>query len=96
MVNGWFLKAGKIITYQIEFPFLAVQGGDGDGDDDDDVILSDHDPDKDEADPEANPLMVPLDDGEGPTQEEITNRWFDQDIFAEAVEQGDLGSMTMK
>ncbi|KAE8668143.1 isoflavone reductase-like protein [Hibiscus syriacus] len=61
---------------------------DGDGDDD---ILSDHDSDKGEADPEANPLMVPLDDGEGPTQEEITNRWFGQDIFAEAVEQGDLG-----
>ncbi|KAE8730399.1 SNF1-related protein kinase regulatory subunit gamma-1-like [Hibiscus syriacus] len=35
--------------------------------------------------------MVPLDDGEGPTQEEITNRWFGQDIFAEVVEQGDLG-----
>ncbi|XWS67894.1 hypothetical protein CRYUN_Cryun04dG0043800 [Craigia yunnanensis] len=63
-----------------------LEGGDGD-----DVILSDHDSDKDEADPEANPLMVPLDDGEGPTQEEITNRWFGQDIFAEAVEQGDLG-----
>ncbi|KAK8687396.1 hypothetical protein V6N13_086218 [Hibiscus sabdariffa] len=61
---------------------------DGDGDDD---ILSGHDSDKDEADPEVNPLMVPLDDGEGPTQEEITNRWFGQDIFAEAVEQGDLG-----
>ncbi|OMO75657.1 hypothetical protein COLO4_25955, partial [Corchorus olitorius] len=59
--------------------------------DNDDTILSDHDSDKDEADPEANPLMVPLDDGEGPTQEEITNRWFSQDIFAEAVEQGDLG-----
>ncbi|XVE49031.1 hypothetical protein DITRI_Ditri01bG0049200 [Diplodiscus trichospermus] len=64
-----------------------LEGGDGD----DDVILSDHDSDKDEADPEANPLMVPLDDGEGPTQEEITNRWFGQDIFAEAVEQGELG-----
>ncbi|XWS62772.1 hypothetical protein CRYUN_Cryun06bG0039400 [Craigia yunnanensis] len=46
---------------------------------------------QDEADPEANPLIVPLDDGEGRTQEEITNRWFGQDIFAEAVEQGDLG-----
>ncbi|XVF01085.1 hypothetical protein REPUB_Repub04eG0057200 [Reevesia pubescens] len=65
-----------------------LEGGDGDADD---IILSDHDSDKDEADPEANPLMVPLDDGEGPSQEEITNRWFGQDIFAEAVEQGDLG-----
>ncbi|KAE8705187.1 SNF1-related protein kinase regulatory subunit gamma-1-like [Hibiscus syriacus] len=35
--------------------------------------------------------MISLDDGEGPTQEEITNRWFGQDIFVEAVEQGDLG-----
>ncbi|KAE8686440.1 isoflavone reductase-like protein [Hibiscus syriacus] len=68
--------------------YEQLEDGDGDGDDD---ILSDHDSDKDEADPEANPLMVPLDDGEGPTQEEITNRWFGQDIFAEAVEQGDLG-----
>ncbi|XVF45303.1 hypothetical protein PTKIN_Ptkin02bG0194800 [Pterospermum kingtungense] len=59
--------------------------------DDGDEIISDHDSDKDEADPEANPLVVPLDDGEGPTQEEITNRWFGQDIFAEAVEEGDLG-----
>ncbi|XWS54930.1 hypothetical protein CRYUN_Cryun10bG0131600 [Craigia yunnanensis] len=66
--------------------YETLIGGDGD-----DIILSDHDSDKDEADPEANPLMVPLDDGEGPTQEEITNRWFGQDIFAEAVEQGDLG-----
>ncbi|XVE93649.1 hypothetical protein REPUB_Repub01dG0212300 [Reevesia pubescens] len=63
-----------------------LEGGDGD-----DIVLSDQDSDKDEADAEANPLMVPLDDGEGPTQEEITNRWFGQDIFAEAVEQGDLG-----
>ncbi|GMI76576.1 hypothetical protein HRI_001327000 [Hibiscus trionum] len=62
-----------------------LEGGDGD------VILSDHDSDMEEVDPEANPLMVPLDDGEGPTQEEITNRWFGQDIFADAIEQGDLG-----
>ncbi|GMJ12755.1 tRNA methyltransferase 7b [Hibiscus trionum] len=66
--------------------YEQLEGGDGD-----DIILSDHDSDVEEADPEANPLMVPLDDGEGPTQEEITNRWFGQDIFAEAVEQGDLG-----
>lgn len=65
-----------------------LEGGDGD---DDDAILPDHDSDREEEDPEANPLMVPLDDGEGPNQEEITNRWFGQDIFAEAVERGDLG-----
>ncbi|XP_022763246.1 adoMet-dependent rRNA methyltransferase spb1-like isoform X3 [Durio zibethinus] len=64
-----------------------AKGGDGDN-----IILSDYDSEKDEADPEANPLMVPLDDGEGPTPEEITKRWFGQDIFAEAVDQGDLGN----
>ncbi|KAL5541934.1 hypothetical protein UlMin_009644, partial [Ulmus minor] len=42
-------------------------------------------------DQEMNPLMVRLNVGEGPTQEEITNNWFTQDIFAEAVEDGDLG-----
>ncbi|KAE8705180.1 isoflavone reductase-like protein [Hibiscus syriacus] len=62
-----------------------LEGGDGD------IIFSDHVSDMEEADPEANPLMILLDDGEGPTQEEITDRWFGQDIFAEAVEQGDLG-----
>ncbi|KAK8492618.1 hypothetical protein V6N13_017586 [Hibiscus sabdariffa] len=62
-----------------------LEGGDGN------IILSDHDSDMEEVDPEANPLMVRLDDGEGPTQEEITNRWFGQDIFADALEQGDLG-----
>lgn len=64
---------------------MAVQG-DGDGD----IIHSDNDSDKDQGDHEENPLMVPLDDGEVPTQEEITNKWFSQDIFAEAVEDGDL------
>ncbi|KAK8491603.1 hypothetical protein V6N11_063092 [Hibiscus sabdariffa] len=65
--------------------YEKLEGGD------DDIVLSDHDSDMEEADPEANPLMVPLDDGEGPTQEEITNRWFGQGIFADAIEQGDLG-----
>ncbi|XP_010526611.1 PREDICTED: putative rRNA methyltransferase [Tarenaya hassleriana] len=61
---------------------------DGDGDEE---ILSDNDSDKNEGNDEANPLMVPLDDGEAATQEEIANKWFSQDIFAEAVEEGDLG-----
>ena len=61
-----------------------VQSGDGD-----DVIQSDYDSDRDRGDQEKNPLMVPFDD-EMPTQEEITNKWFSQDIFAEAVEEGDL------
>lgn len=60
------------------------------GGDDDEIVEPDYDSDKDLGDQEANPLMVPLDDGEGPTQEEITNKWFSQDIFAEAVEDGDL------
>lgn len=60
---------------------------DGDGDD---IIQSDYDSDRDQVDQEKNPLMVPLDE-EVQTQEEITNRWFSQDIFAEAVEEGDLG-----
>lgn len=50
-----------------------------------------YDSDKDQGDHDANPLMVPLDDGIGPTQEEITNKWFSQEIFAEAVQNGDLG-----
>ncbi|GLT30597.1 hypothetical protein SLA2020_053890 [Shorea laevis] len=58
---------------------------------DDDIILSDQDSDKDEDDPEGNPLVVPLDDGKVPTQEENTNKWFGQDIFAEPVGEGDLG-----
>ncbi|KAF3435723.1 hypothetical protein FNV43_RR22815 [Rhamnella rubrinervis] len=60
------------------------------GGNDEDVMQSDYDSDRDVGDQERNPLMVPLDDGEGPTQEEITNKWFSQDIFAEAVEDGDL------
>ena len=57
---------------------------------DDEIVQSDYDSDKGQGDREANPLMIHLDDGEGPTQEEITNKWFSQDIFAEAVEDGDL------
>ncbi|KAI6701192.1 hypothetical protein NL676_015516 [Syzygium grande] len=55
------------------------------------MIHYDDDSDKAEVDNESNPLMVNLDNGEVPTQEEITNKWFSQDIFAEAVEGGDLG-----
>lgn len=36
--------------------------------------------------------MVPLDEGLEPTQEEIMKKWFSQDVFAEAVEEGDLGN----
>ncbi|EEF49423.1 pre-rRNA 2'-O-ribose RNA methyltransferase [Ricinus communis] len=60
------------------------------GDDNDDAMQSDYDSDKDQGDEEVNPLMVPFNDGEVPTQEEITNKWFTQDVFAKAVEDGDL------
>lgn len=53
-------------------------------------MQSEYESDKDHGDEEGNPLMVPLDDGEKPTEDEITNKWFSQDIFAEAVEDGDL------
>ncbi|KAK8529548.1 hypothetical protein V6N13_102456 [Hibiscus sabdariffa] len=72
-------------TKRAKEAYDKLEGGDGD------IIHSDHDSDMEEVYPEANPLMVPLDDGEGPTQEEITNRWFGQDIFADAIERGDLG-----
>ncbi|CAH8384446.1 unnamed protein product, partial [Eruca vesicaria subsp. sativa] len=60
----------------------------GDGDEE---MKLDYDSDMNEEMGEANPLMVPLDDGEVQTKEEISNQWFSQDIFAEAVEEGDLG-----
>uniref|UniRef100_A0A1J3DHF9 Putative rRNA methyltransferase n=1 Tax=Noccaea caerulescens TaxID=107243 RepID=A0A1J3DHF9_NOCCA len=60
----------------------------GDGDEE---MKLDYDSDMNEEKDEANPLMIPLDDGETQTKEEISNQWFSQDIFAEAVEEGDLG-----
>ncbi|XP_062073902.1 adoMet-dependent rRNA methyltransferase spb1-like [Humulus lupulus] len=51
-------------------------------DDDDEIIHPDYDFDGDQ---EMNPLMVSLDVGKGSTQEEITNKWFSQDIFCEAA-----------
>ncbi|KAH0915626.1 hypothetical protein HID58_030072 [Brassica napus] len=57
----------------------------------DEEIKLDYDSDMNEEMDEANPLVVPLDDGETQTKEEISNQWFSQDIFAEAVEGGDLG-----
>lgn len=61
-------------------------------DSDDDKEMSDdfdYDSDKEMGDHESNPLMVPFND-EVPTKEEITNKWFSQDIFAKASEDGDL------
>ena len=65
---------------------LDLQEGDGD-----EEMKLDYDSDMNVEMDEANPLMVPLDDGETQTKEEISNQWFSQDIFAEAVEEGDLG-----
>lgn len=50
---------------------LAAQG-----DEDENTMHTSYDPDKDQGNLDGNPLMVPLDDGIGPTQEEITNKWF--------------------
>lgn len=58
-----------------------------DDDDDDNTVPSDYDSDRD-AEYETNPLMVPLHEDEQPTQEEITEKWFSQDIFAELGEEG--------
>ncbi|CAH2077950.1 unnamed protein product [Thlaspi arvense] len=60
----------------------------GDGDEE---MKVDYDSDLNVEMDEANPLVVPLDDGETQTKEEIANQWFSQDLFAEAVEEGDLG-----
>ncbi|KAK4771777.1 hypothetical protein SAY86_013552 [Trapa natans] len=60
------------------------------GDDEDVRIHSDNDSEKEEADEDTNPLMVSLNDGAKPSLDEITNKWFSQDIFAEAAEGGDL------
>lgn len=57
--------------------------------DDDNVVHPDQDSDNDQADQEANPLMVPLDE-DVPTQAEITTKWFSQDVFAEEDEHEDL------
>ncbi|KAE9620378.1 putative 27S pre-rRNA (guanosine(2922)-2'-O)-methyltransferase [Lupinus albus] len=62
-----------------------LEGGEDDG-----IVQPKYDSDEDQAVQEANPLVVPLNDGTGPTQEEITNRWFSQDVFAEAAEEGDF------
>lgn len=58
------------------------------GDNDDSVIHSHDESDKDDGDTEANPLVVALE--EGPTQEAITEKWFSQGIFSEAVKEGDF------
>lgn len=57
---------------------------------DDEIGQIDFDSDKDQGDHDVNPPMVPLEE-DMLTQEEITNKWFSQDVFAEAVEEENLG-----
>ncbi|KAI5660946.1 hypothetical protein M9H77_20269 [Catharanthus roseus] len=52
------------------------------GSNDEDMIHPDQDSDNDQADHDANPLVVPLLE-DMPTQEEIATKWFSQDVFAE-------------
>ncbi|KAL8116143.1 adoMet-dependent rRNA methyltransferase spb1 [Apium graveolens] len=57
--------------------------------DDENVVHSDQDSDNDRPAQEANPLVVPL-DGEEATQEEVTAKWFSQDVFADEGENEDM------
>ncbi|GMH23567.1 hypothetical protein Nepgr_025410 [Nepenthes gracilis] len=59
------------------------------GDEEDNMAHPDDDSDKEEGDRETNPLVVPI-DVRVHTLEDVTEKWFSQDIFAEAVDQGDL------
>ncbi|XP_074275096.1 adoMet-dependent rRNA methyltransferase spb1-like [Silene latifolia] len=46
--------------------------------------------DKDESNQDANPLLVPIDEETRLTQDDLRLQWFSNDIFVEAVEEGDL------
>lgn len=63
----------------------------GASEDDGDEVQPDDDSDKEQIDEEANPLIVPISEETQPTQDEIMRRWFSQDVFAQAIEEGDLG-----
>ncbi|XP_027353969.1 putative rRNA methyltransferase [Abrus precatorius] len=78
-------KQRKRIKKSYDAEAQLLEGGE-----DDDIVPSKYDSDEDQGDQEANPLMVPLNDGAEPTQEEIMNKWFSQDVFAEAVGEGDF------
>lgn len=53
------------------------------------MVHSDQDSDNDRPAQEANPLVVPL-DGDEATQEEVTAKWFSQDVFADEDENEDM------
>ncbi|XP_020267335.1 putative rRNA methyltransferase [Asparagus officinalis] len=56
--------------------------------DDGEDLTPGQDLDQEEMKEEKNPLMVPLQEEEQPTQEQIMEQWFSQDVFAEAAEDG--------
>ncbi|WCJ40157.1 AdoMet-dependent rRNA methyltransferase spb1 [Euphorbia peplus] len=66
--------------------------------DDDKTEHSDfEDSDKEQSgDEEANPLVVPFHDGNVPTQADLTDKWFSQDVFAKAVQDGDFAEDEMQ
>ncbi|KAG5118360.1 hypothetical protein JHK82_032780 [Glycine max] len=78
-------KQRKRIKKSYDAKAQLLEGGE-----DDDIVQSKYDSDEDQGDQEANPLMVPLNDEAELTQEEIMNKWFSQDVFAEAAEEGDF------
>ncbi|KAK7341475.1 hypothetical protein VNO80_24405 [Phaseolus coccineus] len=78
-------KQRKRIKKSYDAEAQLLEGGE-----DDDIAQSMYDSDEDQGEQEANPLMMPLNDGAELTQEEITNKWFSQDVFAEAAEEGDF------
>ncbi|PKA52535.1 AdoMet-dependent rRNA methyltransferase SPB1 [Apostasia shenzhenica] len=79
-------KGGSSSTKQRKRAKLSLSTGDaelledGDGED----IPPGHDFVKDQDELETNPLVVPLDVDEKPTQEQIMEQWFSQDVFAAA------------
>ncbi|KAI0504841.1 hypothetical protein KFK09_015794 [Dendrobium nobile] len=52
-------------------------------------IAMDPGSDQDQDEKEANPLVVPLNEDDQPTQEQIMEQWFSQDVFAHAAEEED-------
>ncbi|XP_004507457.1 adoMet-dependent rRNA methyltransferase spb1 [Cicer arietinum] len=75
-------KQRKRIKKSYDADSQLLEGGE-----DDTIIQSKYDSEEEQEVQEANPLMVALNDGAGPTQEEIKDMWFRQDVFAEAEEE---------
>lgn len=53
-------------------------------------IAMDPDSDQDQDEKETNPLVIPLNEDDQPTQEQIMEQWFSQDVFAAATKDGVL------